>query len=60
MILKKCFGPSEKDWVLTAAHCVHKDRNPSSYVVTVGDHNVNRRDQYEVKHQVAKVFVDPG
>ncbi|XP_078374456.1 chymotrypsinogen A-like [Oculina patagonica] len=29
----------EKDWVLTAAHCVMRDQRPSSYKVIVGAHH---------------------
>merc|ERR1711872_769161 len=48
-----------KDWVLTASHCVAKSSNPSHYTVTVGEHNVNRKDPYEVKHAVSRVIKHP-
>jgi len=48
-----------KDWVLTASHCVAKSSNPSHYTVTVGEHNVNRKDPYEVKHSVSRVIMHP-
>merc|ERR1712121_462108 len=48
-----------KDWVLTASHCVKASSNPSHYTVTVGEHNVNRKDPYEVKHAVSRVIMHP-
>lgn len=48
-----------KDWVLSAGHCVAKSTNPSYYTITVGEHNVNKKDPYEVQHAVAKVVKHP-
>jgi len=48
-----------KDWVLTAGHCVKDTANPAWYTVTVGEHNVNKRDPYEVNHAIAKVVKHP-
>ena len=48
-----------KDWVLTAGHCVKDSANPAYYTVTVGEHNVNRKDPYEVNHAVQKVVKHP-
>merc|ERR1712142_1076360 len=49
-----------EDWVLTAAHCVFEDRDPTSYTLTVGDHNVKQDDPYQVQHKVAKIILNPG
>jgi len=49
-----------QDWVLTAAHCVFEDRDPTSYTLTVGDHNVKQDDPYQVLHKVDKIILNPG
>merc|ERR1712198_111809 len=49
-----------QDWVLTAAHCLFEDRDPTSYTLTVGDHNVKQDDPYQAVHKVGKIILNPG
>ena len=49
----------DQDWVLTAGHCVKDSANPAYYTVTVGEHNVNKKDPYEVNHAIKKVVKHP-
>ena len=45
-----------EQWVLTAAHCVHSNLNPSNYNVRLGEHDTGVNDGTEVDIDALKVI----
>lgn len=46
-------------WVMTAAHCVSGDEDPSKYTVTLGDLNREKPEGTEQEFKVVRVVVHP-
>jgi len=46
-----------KNWVMTAAHCVQTDTNPLRWSILLGDHNTTVKEKTEVTVDVIKVFI---
>jgi len=47
-------------WVVTAAHCVARSLNPSSYTIRVGEHNRNSNEGSEQTVRVSRVVKHPS
>ena len=48
-------------WVLTAAHCVHTDRNePEKVKIVAGDYNARKKESQEQHVQVRKIHIYPN
>ncbi|KXJ23520.1 Plasma kallikrein [Exaiptasia diaphana] len=48
-----------RDWIVTAAHCFSKSRNPRDYTVTIGEHNLKDTDGDEQKIAIKKIICHP-
>jgi secreted trypsin-like serine protease len=44
-----------KDWVLTAAHCVDRPLDASNYRVVLGEHDRSRVEGTEIELEITKV-----
>lgn len=47
------------DWILTAAHCVMFDLNPSNYLIVLGEHNTSIETGDEQRIQASEVIMHP-
>lgn len=47
-------------WVVTAAHCVHSNLNPSFYKITAGLHDMTTHDKFTDERLVSKIVVYPA
>ncbi|XP_067320027.1 transmembrane protease serine 12-like [Anolis sagrei] len=43
--------------VLTAAHCIRKNRDPEMWTAVIGLHHLYKDDSYTVKHQVKDILI---
>ncbi|XP_027047208.1 chymotrypsinogen B-like [Pocillopora damicornis] len=50
----------DKDWVVTAAHCVDRNPNPSGYTVVVGAHSRLGSTTVQRTHRLKKLFKHEG
>ncbi|XP_040582967.1 serine protease 33 [Lepeophtheirus salmonis] len=52
-------GPPSETILVGAAHCYDKNAGPRDYSIVCGEHNLRRKDKYEVSLKVVEVIVHP-
>ena len=50
----------DKDWVLTAAHCITPNPDPDNIRITLGDYDQTKPDGGEMRFRVSKVIKHKG
>ncbi|XP_028416289.1 transmembrane protease serine 3-like [Dendronephthya gigantea] len=47
----------DNEWIVSAAHCFHDDRNTANYKITVGDHDLRYSSRYEQVVPIERLII---